>query len=180
MTFPLLLLVLAFFFASYAFVVVPPLSRAWRYSKTNMDVDLSLHIQGRAKILPQLHTLEMVLKSDGENEGAAENNIPDIKKVIHSDDSFDEVGDDDWGDQTEEEFQEYLKEVFEILTTEGGTKNLSLSSFLTWEECEDMIADEFFTEEEVREIWVRVVGGSDKLADFSTFLEVNKSIDESV
>ena len=57
---------------------------------------------------------------------------------------------------------------------------MSLSSFLTWEECEDMIADEFFTEEEVREIWVRVVGGSDKLADFSTFLEVNKSIDESV
>ena len=54
------------------------------------------------------------------------------------------------------------------------------SHFIPSEECEDMIADEFFTEQEVRNIWCQVVGGDDKLADFKAFLDINQAIDEAV
>ena len=77
----------------------------------------------------------MVLKSDDVEENTARyNNIPDIKGIM-SDSSveFDDCDSESWGEQTEEESQEYLKEVFKTLTAEGGREKLSLQSFLTWE-----------------------------------------------
>ena len=52
--------------------------------------------------------------------------------------------------------------------------------YFLFSECVDMIADEFFTEQEVKEIWCQVVGGDEKLADFKAFMDVNQAIDEAV
>ena len=51
------------------------------------------------------------------------------------------------------------------------------------QEIQDIIADEFLTDLEIKDIWDEVIGGSKSgggTCDFDQFLEINELIDEAV
>ena len=106
-------------------------SLSWGRIKTTRYADVHLHTHKKVRS----HTRKgMVLKSDERRENQEiKNNVPEVKGVMYDSCDGDIDGEDDWGEQTEEELFEYLKEVFEILTAKCDKEKLSLDTFLTWD-----------------------------------------------
>jgi len=100
-------------------------------------------------------------------------NIADAIVSIQDWDS-DAYGEDDAEDV---DFLKFLEDEFDSISTNGL---LSFDQFIEWEECQDILADEFLTLKDFLRIWNKVVGSHTKACDFSTFLTVNEEIDAAV
>lgn len=84
-----------------------------------------------------------------------------------------------WGEDDAEDvdFLKYLQDEFDSISTNG---KLTFDQFVEWEECQDILADEFLTLKDLLRIWNKIVGSNTKACDFETFLAVNEEIDASV
>jgi len=87
--------------------------------------------------------------------------------------------DDGWGEEDAEDmdFLKFLQDEYDSISTNG---RLSFDQFIEWEECQDILADEFLTLKDFLRIWNKVVGSNTKTCDFEGFLAVNEEIDASV
>jgi len=86
----------------------------------------------------------------------------------------DTYGEDDAEDQ---DFLTFLQDEFDSIATNGL---LTFDQFIEWEECQDILADEFLTLKDFLRIWQKVVGSNTKSCDFETFLAVNEAVDLAV
>ena len=87
--------------------------------------------------------------------------------------------DDGWGEEDAEDmdFLKFLQDEYDSISTNG---RLSFDQFIEWEECQDILADEFLTLKDFLRIWNKVVGSNTQTCDFEGFLAVNEEIDASV
>jgi len=98
-------------------------------------------------------------------------------EIMHEEHGEEEEDEDD----EEEDELNFLYQEFHRLESLGAKgSGLTFEVFLNSDENQDILADEFLQERDLKRIWNRIVGDLEKSCDLQQFLLLSDAIDEAV